>query len=389
MADLLGLRTTGAIDNKAASGGASAASQAEVDAGTVADEYVAPLTLANYPPILLKVKNTTGGTLTAGSMVYTVWVTGSGMEAKSPASASVLYATTAAVVVVGGANNATVLVATRGRHSIFYSSTAPSIGDYLILGAANTVTRQTYMSPEVVAIAMAAGSGGSVDALLLTGRVVVPTSDTHYIYGVQIASDSDFTSTIATLPGGSDLTYGAITTGAENAIDPWAGLDADFNAKLTLHNTTRGTSALISAVVIGTNTITLTAAVPVGWVVGDTITARSPTNTQNWSGGAYYFEYDMSGFTSKPPLATAILIHSSISDTSATVAALSSFHPFEAFASSKNLQLWSQAGAANVRFLAPIFVNVINSKFCLGWDATGSGTTTLFGSLAGWIVAVP
>lgn len=46
MADLLGLRIAGAIDSKAG-GGASAASQATVDAGTNTTEFVNPSTLAN------------------------------------------------------------------------------------------------------------------------------------------------------------------------------------------------------------------------------------------------------------------------------------------------------------------------------------------------------
>lgn len=243
------------------------------------------------------------------------------------------------------------------------------------------------MSPEVVAIAQAAGAAGVVDAELVLGRVTVTLTDTQLVYGVNAASDSDFTSTIATLPGGAVLTYGAVTTGNENAIDPWAAIS--FAAKIVLHNTTRGTNAQMTAVVVGTNTITLTANVPAGWVVGDTITARSQTNTTNWSGGSYYFDFDMSTWANKPILATAIILEASIQDTSATVAAGSSFHPYEAFASAKNFQRYSQAGAASVRNETLVILPVINNRFTYGWDATGSGTTTVFANLAGWIVAVP
>ena len=335
---------------------------------------------------VLLVKNTSGATAVAGEVGYLIWVSGSGWEYKTTTTPIDDKAEYACVVIAGAANNSNIRVSQVGRYTVGYNGTAPSQGDVLVFAsAAGDLTRSTVMRPEIVAIAMAAGSGGTVDAMLMTRRVTKLASDTHFMYGLAGASDSDFTSTIATLPGGAVLTYGAVTTGNENAIDPWAALDAAFNAKLMIHNTTRGTSAIISAVVVGTNTITLTANVPAGWTVGDTITARSQTNTQNWSGGSYYFEYDISGWADKPPMATAIIIEPAIQDTGGV--GISSFHPYSAFVSSKNYQRWTQNTAA--RFIAPVTVPLINNRFCLGWDASGSATVTAFAQLAGWIIAVP
>lgn len=384
MADLLGLRTGGAVDNKAAGGG-TVASQATVDAGTNDTEFITPLKLRVTPTGLLKVKNTSGATANANEIGY---IDGAG-EYKTTTTANLDAAW--CVVITGGANNADIYLVRRGRVTIEYAGSAPSAGNYLATSTtAGSAAAQATMRPEIFAICTAAGSGGLVEALLLTGRILRPATDTHFIYGINAASDSDFVATIATYDGSQVLTYNAPSSGNENAIAYWTALDLAFNAKLVLHNTTRGNSALISSVTVGTNTIVVDPAPPVGWAVGDTITARSQTNTQNWSGGAYYFEWDMSGWTAKPALATAMVIEPSVGDTSTTAIAISSFHPFEAFVSSKNAQRWTQAGnSAGARFIAPVTVSIINNKFTFGWDASGSGTTTVFGLLAGWVIAVP
>jgi hypothetical protein len=334
----------------------------------------------------ITIKNTSGATANANEVGY---IDNAG-EYKTTTTANLIA--TWCVVVVGGANNTDIQVTRHGRVTVKYAGTDPSAGQFLTTNTtAGLAQRRTVMHPAIFAVCTAAGSSGLVEALLLTGRELRTATDSHFIYGIESGSDSDFTSTIATLPGGAVLTYGAVTTGNENTIAPWAALDgSDFNAKCVLWNLTRGTSALISSVVVGTNTITLTATVPVGWTVGDTITARGQTNTQNWSGGAYYFEWDMSGWAAKPALATAIVIEASLSDTSTTVPALSSIHPFETFAASKNFQRWSQAGnSASARYLASVTVPIFENKFTFGWDASGSGTAQMFAQLAGWVIAVP
>jgi hypothetical protein len=340
--------------------------------------------------VTLRVLNTSGATASANTIGYILHTAGSGLEFKFSVGVAVAALAQPAVVVVGGANNATIKVATRGRFTLTYTGSAPAAGDPLTFsGTAGAVVILSPMSPNIIAVAMAAGSGGSVDAVLVGRREPLYITDTQFMYGVTGSGDSNFISTIATLPGGAVLTYGAVSSGAANSIVPWAALGT-FNAFQVLHNTTRGTSALISSVVTGTSTITLTANVPAGWQVGDTISARSQTNTQNWAGGSYYRDFDLSQMTNLPSLAVGIVLQSSISDTSTAAAALSSFHPYEAFASSKNKQFWSQAGnAASTRELNEVVVDLIDKKFCLGWDATGSNTCTVFGNLAGWIIAKP
>lgn len=340
-----------------------------------------------YTRGIIKVKNTSGATAAANEVGYI----DSAGEYKTTTTANLDAAW--CVVITGGANNADIYVVRNGRVTVNYTSTAPSAGHYLVTATvAGQALRQTTMRPEIFAICTAAGSGGTVEALLLTGRILRPATDTHFIYGIEAASDSDFVATIATYDGVQTLTYNAPSSGNENTIAYWTALDLAFNAKLVLHNTTRGNSARISSVTVGTNTIVIVAAdaSPAGWAVGDTITTRSQTATGPWTGTSYYFEWDMSSWTAKPALAVAIVIEPAISDTSTTVSALSSFHPFEAQVASKNFQRWTQAGnAASARFIAPVTVPLLNNKFCFGWDAAGSATTTVYGQLAGWIVAVP
>jgi hypothetical protein len=328
-----------------------------------------------------RVTNTSGATATAGDVGY---INEAG-EYKTTTTASLIA--NWCVVVTGGANNADIAVATRGRHTINYTGSDPSAAQFLTTSTvAGSALRSTVMDPAVFAVCLAAGSGGAVEALLLTGRILVPRPDSHYLYGVNAASDSNFVSTIATLPGGATLTYGAVSSGAANAIVPWSALDAAFNGKIVLHNTTRGTSALISAVVTGTSTITLTATVPAGWQVGDTITTRSQTNTSNWFGGAYYFDLDFSGMTTRPPLGIAIGFQVGIVDTSAG-ASMAAFHPFEANNASKSFQVWGQV--ANIRNNLQFYIPVNQSRICLGWDATGAGTCQVFMQHLGWIEATP
>lgn len=191
------------------------------------------------------------------------------------------------------------------------------------------------------------------------------------IYSGGSLSDSDFTSTIATLPGGAVLTYGAITTGAEANLVPLATTQL---AKMVLHNTTRGTNALISNCVVGTNTITLTANVPAGWVVGDTITIRSTTNTTNPAGGAWFVDFEItSGIVASTNKAW---IFFQITDTGG--AAFIMTHPYEANVNSKRLSIRYPAAIAGSAFtgMLPVFVSSDN-RYCMAWDVSGAATFTL------------
>jgi hypothetical protein len=334
-----------------------------------------------HPQYLAIAQNTSGATAAAGDVGY---IDGAG-EYKTTTTTGALVSW--CVVVTGGVNSQYISVARAGKRTVNYTGSDPAQGDYLTTSTvAGSALAQAFVSPAIFAVCQEAGSGGTVEALLLTGRATIPRTDSHYFYGVDSASDSNFVSTIATLPGGAALTYGAVSAGAANTIVPWAALDAAFNGKVVLHNTTRGTSALISAVVTGTSTITLTANVPAGWTVGDTITAKSQTNTSNWTGGAFYFDLDFSGMTTKPTLAVATVFHLGISDSGAA-GAIAAFHPFETNSPSKSFQQWGQA--TNQRNLTTLTIPVNQSKICIGWDATGSGTCRVFLQHVGWIEATP
>lgn len=360
-------------------GSIAAASQATVNAGLDYSQAVTAGTLTNRKRETIK--NTSGATANAGDVGY---ISDAG-EYKTTTTAS--FIANWCVVVTGGANNSDVTIVTKGRHTVNYTGTAPSVSHFLTTSTvAGSALRSTVMDPAVFAVCLAAGSGGTVEVLLLTGRALVLRPDSHYLYGVTGASDSNFVSTIATLPGGAVLTYGAVSAGAANSIVPWAALDAAFNGKLVLHNTTRGTSALISAVVTGTSTITLTATVPAGWIVGDTVTTKSQTNTTGTIGGGVYLDLDYSGMTTKPPLGVAIGFQAGISDTGGG-SSICAFHPFEANNNSKSFQVWGQV--ANVRNNLQFYVPSQQNKICLAWDGTGSGTLTVFLQHIGWIEATP
>jgi hypothetical protein len=180
------------------------------------------------------------------------------------------------------------------------------------------------------------------------------------------AANSDFVATIATLPGGAVLTYNAPTSGNENCI----GVTVASNlGKIVLHNTTRGTEALIASVVVATNTIQLMANVPAGWQVGDTITARSQTNTGTVVAGCYFFDIDVS--EAFAATVAALDVDLVFSDSGAATRVLWS-HPYLAYAAPKIRQVTCQAaGVYNQR---GAIVALVNQRFTLGWYASGAAT---------------
>lgn len=357
------------------------ASQAEVDAGTDAARIVTPLTLRTTPHGIIKVKNTSGVTVTDGMVGHITYIAGAGQEFRLTITSSADLGARACYVVTGGANNADIYVVTHGRFNLTYSGSAPAIGNYLIFSStAGAVVAQTYMSPEVMAIAQAAGAAGLVDAMLLTETKPAATIGTANLYACSGGSDSDFISTINGAPAGSTLVYGAVTSGAANTIKPST---TGFLAKLVLHNTTRGTSALISDVNTGTSTITLTAAVPAGWVSTDAITCRSQTNTGNPSGGARFYDFEITS-TELNPLARMMSCFVQISDTGG-VGALLYTHPYQANSGFKQWPITTQTTLAIQNGLprVPLFSN----RFCMAWDVTGSATATVVIRLWGQDIA--
>lgn len=358
-------------------GGASAASQSEVDAGTEAAKYVAPLTLRNTPTGLLKVKNTSGFTAATGWMGYLVHTASSGIEFKSTVVSASDYASACAVV-TGGADGTNIWVSTRGRHPLLYSSTAPSAGDYLILSGIGAVVRQTYMSPDVVAIAQAAGAGSVVDALLLTGTQWIQMASSTRLYAVVAHSTTAFTATINGAPSTTSVVYNAPSAGNEDNLPP----SGTLLGNLVIFNTTRGTARLLTACNTGTNTIT-TVATTDSWASGDTITIISPTVGNGMA------EIDLSQATALaaiPALARSILIAYYKLD-SGGAGNSSYLHPIGTFSASAVVPNYSQN--ATGYSVSPLPVGLVNRRFSYHSNASGAGTTQDLMDLIGFYLAVP
>lgn len=310
------------------------------------------------------VKNTSGATANANEVGYI----DSAGEYKTTTTAENIV--NWVVVIQGGANNADIYVSETGRVTIAYTGTAPSAGDYLTTSTtAGDAQGSADMQPAVFAVATAAGSGGTVEALLLTDtkpQRVTPSAD---IYGNTAGvNDSDFSGTIATLPGGAVLTY-TPTGGDEVNLVPSS---TSLLAKMVLHNTTRGDSALISNTVVGTNTITLTDTVPAGWATTDVITIRSTTNTATVAGVAYFIDFEITS-TDIPALTRAINATPSVIDSGAANQ-LIMFHPYEANVGSKRDQARTQV--LGVTAFAWFNMPIISNRYCMAWLASSSGSLT-------------
>jgi len=179
---------------------------------------------------------------------------------------------------------------------------------------------------------------------------------------------SAFAGTIATLPGGAVLTY-SVTSGQEGAMVPTSTSQL---AKMRLYNTTRGTSALISNCVTGTNTITLTANVPAGWATTDVITIASQTVS---GGGLGWVDIEItSALTGK----TSIFCNMQI--ISATAGDAFRVHPFTTFATSAISPLVEQA--ANIQADKTPLLKIISNVLSISWAGT---PTTIYLREAGYL----
>lgn len=167
---------------------------------------------------------------------------------------------------------------------------------------------------------------------------------------------SAFVGTIATLPGGAVLTYN-VSSGQEGAMVPQS---TSTLAKMRLYNTTRGTYALISNCVTGTNTVTLTANVPAGWVVGDTITIASQTVS---GGSTSWVDMEiLSGPINKNDVWFVLGI------VSATAGDVLRAHQLTTFATSRIKQVLAQA--TNISNEVPRLFIVTANVFSIGWTGT-------------------
>ena len=342
--------------------------------------HVNQLQTATVQMSLLYVKNTSAATVAANDLGY---IDDAG-EFKLTTTA--YLNANWAVVVVGGANNADIVVAVGGSKIVVILNGNCSAGDFLYTSTTTKQAQpQTYMRPEMLAIATTAnssGAGGTCEAVLQCNTTPRGTSPSNDLYAGTSLSDSDFVSTIATLPGGAVLTYGAVTSGDEANLVP---ISTSQLAKMVLHNTTRASDALISNCVTGTNTVTLTASVPGAWQVGDTITARSQTNTSNPTANVYFIDFEITATVNE--LARHINTYIAWRDSGAANLDLNT-HPYETNANSKRRA--AKVQVANVffnTFSSPI--PLIQSRFCMSWGASGANTANYIVRLALETVAAP
>jgi hypothetical protein len=286
------------------------------------------------------------------------------------------------VVVSGGANGSTIAVQTRGNATISYAGTAPNAGDYLITSTtAGSALASSQPRSAMFAVCTAAGSGGTVEALLLTQTQFVAASDSNNVIDLLSHSDTAFESTVSGTPTSTSVTYGTVTTGAEDTIDISSSSEL---GKVRLYNSTRGTYRLIESVDTATNTITTVASTD-SWASGDAITAESQTVTL--TGSAVFFEIDLSQQTVIPVLARSVSLHLSKRDTGGADERLQ-IHPVETYAGGKVQQIAVQvAGVFTITPGVPVALN--NRTFAFSSTASGTGTGRSILKVTGYYLATP
>jgi hypothetical protein len=319
-----------------------------------------------------RVKNTSGATANAGDVGYI----DSAGEYKTTTTANDDVAW--CVVSTGGANNANIYVARRGRITVNYTGTAPSIGHYLVTSTtAGSAARQTTMRPEVFAVCLAAGAGGTVEVLLISETQFFAISNDNNIYRVDSHSDSDFVATINGAPTATTVVYNAPSAGSEDAINNTSSSEL---AKAVLHNTTRGTTRLISSVNTGTNTITTVSSVD-SWADTDTITIESQTVT---SGSAFkYIDLDLSQQSAVPVLARAILIETYGVDSGASTR--TNWHPFETASGSKTQARFNPSAGQRVDSI--VAIPLLERVFTYRSEASGAATKSDIFNIRGYWAA--
>lgn len=337
----------------------------------------ASISAANFAFI---VKNTSGAAAAANALGY---IDEAGeYKTTTTAQAEVAWC----VVIVGGANNADIYVSRRGRGTMAYAGSAPTAGQFITTSTtAGSGQAQATMRPEICAVCLANGAGGTVSVLLLTERKYVPFASSNNTWLVSAADDSDFVTTVAVAGvSGDKVYYNAPSSGDVNTITPGATGEL---AKTILHNTTRTETAFIIATGAdgGGNFIQVSSSADISaWVSTDAITTRSQTNTST-IGTSHFYDLEITS-SEVPALATMIDVTAAFRDTGAAGERLFA-HPFEASdtAKRKNTPSFLTGDVTNVRFLIPL----IQSRLQLLWEASGAGTAGPSLRIQGVIIATP
>jgi hypothetical protein len=313
---------------------------------------------------LITVKNTSGATANADDAGY---IDSSG-EYKTTTTLNLEVAW--AVVVIGGANNADIYIARRGRVTVNYTGTDPAAGQFLVTSTvAGSAVVSTYMRPEVFAICTAAGSSGKVSALLLTQRKFRPFISSNNLFA-HTTTSSDFVATLNGAPAGAVVTYNAPSSGAETSIQP----GATELSKMLIWNTTKSPaqSAKVIAINTGTNQITVSAAADVAtWLNTETITMRSQTNTDVISTTTYFADMEIT--SEIPTLTTALVPFISESDSGAAGQSFR-FHPWETGAVAKRQPYSTQASGIAFQ-TSGVPLPIINNRYTIEYIASGAFVT--------------
>jgi hypothetical protein len=326
---------------------------------------------------VITVKNTSGGTVAANDLGY---IDAAG-EFKTTTTA---YANVAwCVVTAGGANNADIEVARRGRVTVALNGNC-SAGDYLYTSTtAGQAQPQSYVRPELFAVALtanAAGAGGTCSALLLCGTAYVPLSSDYDIANTGASAQTDWRGTINGAPSGTSVVY-TTTNGNENVLDPYAGTEL---AKMRLYNETRATYALIDDVNTTTNTIAVTDAGDIsGWQNGDIITIRSQTCVV---GAAPYFA-DFEVVSKIPALTRALELDRRYLDTGSANEWMI-LHPWTTFSARKQKDIYNRIATGNW-LTSTTTIELIQNRFCMRWEASGANTAVAALRVIGAHVVVP
>lgn len=285
------------------------------------------------------------------------------------------------VAVIGGANAATIRVARAGRVTIILNANC-AIGDWLKLSAtAGQAGVLGYVAPEVFARALTAntgGAGGTCEALLYCNSVYVPMSLDINLFSRTGISDTDFVATQNGAVSGATLVYNAPSSGDEMILS----LAVAEAGLVVLHNTTRGESAVISACNVATNTITVTDAADIAaWTNGNTLTIQSQTNTD-----AGYMDIELT--SDIPALAYSFQFSvQNISD-SGGANAFAITHPYSAGVTSQRRTI-ARTVSTGIHVSPLTAVDIRNRRFCLNFNATGTGTLTLVLRASGVMVKAP
>jgi len=212
------------------------------------------------------------------------------------------------------------------------------------------------------------------------GNIATPDNNAEEIFRITSAGASDFVATIASVSG-STLVYNAPSSGNEASINVES---SSLLAKIRLYNTSNAPVdyLLISSVDTATKTITFTSAVPGTWTAGETITARSQTNTNTVS-GAYYYDLEI---TSGPTGKSGLFVFCGFSDSGGAGYSIQ-IHPHAPFttaqSSSKNQYIFTQSTS---QISCTLLVQVISNVFCIRWTASGAATALPFLRLSGTLL---